>query len=355
MNSTRRPSIYFDRALGCLLAGQIGDAMGTPTEGKHYRDIENSLGWVTEFEGSGTDDTIMRDLLAEALIRTGGYAMLDDWAQVWLDRWDAIFGPKESKFFISVKHTAQKLKRYCVPRMAALGNMPSSSSAMCIAPVGIVNACNPRQAAMQAYNLASLIHTHEVAFCQDGAAAIAAAIAEAFKAEATVGTVLEAAQAAIMSVSGAEMLERIRAALDLAGQEGEYAGFRAAAYSDASKYFRPIQCDSRETIPLTLALFFVAQGDVERVILFSANMGRDADTIGAMAGAIAGALRGAGAINPSWRKKMAMEAASDLSRLAGRLVDTAIAKRTAEGRTHALLDSLSQSRSPAISDGGSQS
>ena len=355
MNSTRRPSIYFDRALGCLLAGQIGDAMGTPTEGKHYRDIENSLGWVTEFEGSGTDDTIMRDLLAEALIRTGGYAMLDDWAQVWLDRWDAIFGPKESKFFISVKHTAQKLKRYCVPRMAALGNMPSSSSAMCIAPVGIVNACNPRQAAIQAYNLAGLIHTHEVAFCQDGAAAIAAAIAEAFKPEATVGTVLEAAQAAIMSISGAEMLECIQAALDLAEHEDQYTDFRNAVYANADTFFRAIQCDSRETIPLTLALLLLAEGDVERAIIFSANMGRDADTIGAMVGAIAGALRGAGAINPAWRQKIALEAASDLARLAGQLVDTAIAKRTAEGRAHSLLDSLSQSRPPATNKVGNES
>ena len=51
---------------------------------------------------------------------------------------------------------------------------------MCISPVGIVNACNPQQAADQTYNLASLIHVHDVSFCQDGAAAMAAAVAAAF-------------------------------------------------------------------------------------------------------------------------------------------------------------------------------
>ena len=102
--------------------------------------------------------------------------------QVWLDHWSEIFGDKYAKFFISVIATAQKLKHQGNPRMAALGNLPSSSSAMCISPVGIVNACNPAQAALQAYNLGSLIHAYDVGFCQDGAAAMAAAVAEAHEA-----------------------------------------------------------------------------------------------------------------------------------------------------------------------------
>ncbi|MFH1085296.1 MAG: ADP-ribosylglycohydrolase family protein, partial [Chloroflexota bacterium] len=186
---------FYDKVLGCLLGGLIGDAMGTPTEGQDYREIERTLGWVENFSGDGTDDTVMRNLLCEALVRTGGYATLDDWAAVWLDHWDALFGAKVSKFFISVLHTAHKVRRHAVPRTAALGNMPSSSSAMCIAPVGLVNACNPRLAALQAYNLASLIHGHDVGYCQDGAAAIAAAVAAACMAEATVASVLAAARA----------------------------------------------------------------------------------------------------------------------------------------------------------------
>ena len=202
MGGAIESTALYDKTLGCLLGGLIGDAIGTPTEGKHYRDIEAQHGWVSDFDCDGTDDTVMKTLLAEALIRTEGYATLDDWAQVWLDHWEAIFGPKLSKFFVSVVHTAQKVKRHSVPRMAALGNMPSSSSAMCISPVGIVNACNPAQAAQQAYNLASLIHVHDVGYCQDGAAAMAAAVAEAMRADATVPSVLDAALEAIIPLSG---------------------------------------------------------------------------------------------------------------------------------------------------------
>ena len=141
---------FFQKTVGSLIGGLIGDAIGTPTENMRYPEVEEKFGWVADFDSDGTDDTIMKYLLAEALIRTEGYATYDDWAQVWLDRWDDIFGDKVNKFFQSVLHTAVKLRHHIIPRMTALGNMPSSSSAMCIAPVGIINACNPRQAAEQA-------------------------------------------------------------------------------------------------------------------------------------------------------------------------------------------------------------
>jgi ADP-ribosylglycohydrolase len=39
----------YDKTLGSLLGGLIGDAMGTPCEGKTYRWIEENLGWVDDF------------------------------------------------------------------------------------------------------------------------------------------------------------------------------------------------------------------------------------------------------------------------------------------------------------------
>ena len=209
---------FLQKTVGSLIGGLIGDAIGTPTENMRYPEIEEKFGWVADFDSDGTDDTIMKYLLAEALIRTEGYATYDDWAQVWLDRWDDIFGDKVNKFFQSVLHTAVKLRHHIIPRMTALGNMPSSSSAMCIAPVGIINACNPRQAAEQAYNVASLIHIHEMAFCQDGAAAIAAAVAAAFNPVATVDSILDAALNVVVPVSGQEMLSLITHALTVANE-----------------------------------------------------------------------------------------------------------------------------------------
>lgn len=341
MNTDLESTILYKKALGCLLGGLIGDAMGTPTEGKDYRDIEQQFGWVDDFDCSGTDDTVMKHLLSEALIRSEGYATLDDWAQVWLDRWEAIFGPKVGKFFISVLHTAHKLRLHAVPRMAALGNMPSSSSAMCIAPVGIVNACNPRQAAMQAYNLASLIHIHDVGFCQDGAAAIAAAVAAAFIPGATVDTVLETATSAILKLSGKDMLARIEQLLALAREAADYRAFRAATYAGAERYFCRITCDSRETIPLALAFFYLAEGDVEKSVCYAANFGRDADTTGAMCGAMTGALHGVGGIKDEWVHKVARYTSLSQETLAADLVKVTIDKSETERAAWGALDSIS--------------
>lgn len=330
----------YRKALGCLLGGLIGDAMGTPTEGKDYREIEARFGWVDDFAGDGTDDTVIKYLLAEALIRTDGHATMDAWAQVWLDHWDAIFGPKKDKFFISVLHTASKLKHHSIPRMAALGNMPSSSSAMGISPVGIVNAANPRAAALQAYNLAALIHTHDVGFCQDGAACMAAAVAAAFEPEATVESVLDAALRYVEPLSGREMLDAIGRALDLARSSKDYVTFRARLYESAGRFFHRLICDSRETIPLTLALLVLAEGDMRRCVTYGANLGRDADTIASMVGAIAGALCGVEEIPDEWVKKARHLSAQDQERLALDLTRTAITKQRDHLATAERLETL---------------
>jgi ADP-ribosylglycohydrolase len=333
-------TVLYDKTLASLLGALIGDAIGTPTEGLDYREIEARFGWVDDFDCDGTDDTVMKVLLAEALIATEGYASIDDWARQWLDDWDAIFGDKRGKFFISVLHTAQKLRRHAIPRRAALGNMPSSSSAMCISPVGIVNACHPRQAALQAYNLAALIHEYDVGFCQDGAAAMAAAVAEAFKPDAGVESVLQAAQDAILPQSGAEMLARIDHALKLARELGDYRVFCQAVYADPDRFFCRITCDSRETIPLTLALLYLGNGDVESCVTYAANLGRDADTIATMVGAIAGALNGVKGIREDWVSKAHNVSSWDQRILALRLCQAALSKHEQETQARSRFEEL---------------
>jgi len=334
-------TVLYEKALGCLMAGVIGDAMGTPTEGMTYQDIEKKFGWVSDFTGDGTDDTVMRDILAGVLVKTGGYARIDDWAQGWIDSRPRFLGEKRARFFVSVLHTVEKLTRGgWLPRQAALGNMPSSSSAMCIAPVGIVNACNPTQAALQTYNLAGLIHTHDVSFCQDGAAAIAVAVAEACRAAATVDSIISTALSHLDPVSGREMRGRIKEMVDLAASSGSYQEFRRTVYDRRAQFFQAITCDSRETIPLTFGIFRLAGGDVSQCVQYAANFGRDADTIAAMAGGIAGALRGYGAIPADWRQKIREVAGTEQERIAGDLVRVAAAKLETEQRSQGELEQI---------------
>src|SRR5439155_7125294 len=126
-------------AYACLIAGLIGDAMGTPTENLEPDEIERRFGWVTTCAGPGTDDSLMKDLLCEALIVTDGYATADDWAAQ-ISAQQPLIRERRDKFFASVLHLIGKLRYGYPPRELSEGNMTSSSSAMAIAPVGIVNA-----------------------------------------------------------------------------------------------------------------------------------------------------------------------------------------------------------------------
>ena len=334
-----RETKLFDKILGSLLGGMIGDAIGASSEGLHYKTIEKKYGWLADFATEGTDDTIMKTLLVQALVKTDGYAGRDDWAAQWLEDYEAVFGKKADKFFISVHHTAVKL-RFTLPRLAALGNLPSSSSAMCISPVGMVNPCNPAQAALQAYNIASLIHTQDAAFCQDGAAAIAAAVAEAMNPAASVESVLRACVRHIDTKSGKEMVDLITRFLSEAKSSGDFPSFRKRIYDDADEYFQPLACDSRETVPLAFALLALAAGELEKSVLYGANFGRDADTIATMSGAIAGALCGANLIKKEWRKKIRSICSVDQDELAEKLTRAAVKKHEGEVRSHALVQKL---------------
>ena len=114
------------------------------------------------------------------------------------------------------------------PRDAGLGNMASSSSAMCISPMGIINAGNPRQAALETYELAGLIHHN---FSRDGACSMAAAVAAAFCRDASVDSMLAAAVEYLPPRSAQVMRGFIETTLALARETGAYEAFRERYYS----------------------------------------------------------------------------------------------------------------------------
>jgi len=314
------------RAYACLLAGLVGDAMGTPTENLEPDEIERRFGWVREFTGPGTDDSLMKDLLSMALTETDGYATADDWAAQ-ITAQQALIRERRDKFFASVLHLVGKLRYGYLPRELSEGNMPSSSSAMAIAPVGIVNAGNPCAASAQAQELASLIHTGAVGFCQDGAAAVAAAVAEAMRPGATLAEVLDAGTAYLKPTSGALMRGLILDALSLARESGDYKTFRAAYHR---RFRQTIACDSRETIPATFAICLLAGGDPVKAVEMGANFGRDSDTIATMAGAICGALHGDRNLPSSWVATIGIHTDDSVGAMAGALIDVARRKAHAE-------------------------
>jgi len=289
-----------EKIYGCLLGGLIGDAMGAPTEGKTYRQIEEQYGpqGVTDFSGAGTDDTAIREQLIDAIFKTGGDVTCDDFARSFVD-----FRKRNYRlWFIPVRNAFHKFEAGLrLPAYAGWDNMQSSSTAMSVSPMGIINACAPRQAALETLDVASLIHNGASGFCRDAACAMAAAVAAAFSPDATADSMVAAATAHLLPQSGHEMRERIAQTLDLAGEAGDYARFRALYYE---RHLYPTISDSRETVPATLAIFRLAGGEPQAAIVNGANFGRDADTIATMVGGLAGALHGVGGLPPAWVEKV---------------------------------------------------
>ena len=287
-----------DKVFGCLLGGVIGDAMGAPVENWHYGKILAEKGYIDDFDGAGTDDSIVKLILCEALLEHGGHITADEFAASFMNH-----DKDYDWFFVPVRNSYHKIKdELDLPVNAGYDNMASSSSAMSISPMGIINACDPRTAANEAYEVAGLIHSGCCSFCRDAASAMAAAVAAAFMPGATVDSVAEASTAYLHPKSAAVMLRRIGDTLALAHRSGGYEAFRKSYYETMHLY--NTFCDSRETVPVALALFFLSNGDVNKAIEYGANFGRDADTIATMAGALGGALRGVGALRPQWVQKV---------------------------------------------------
>ena len=322
------------RIRGCLLGGLIGDAMGAPTEGKTYQQIAETFGEVTDFEGAGTDDTAIRLILIDAIVTSRGHPRVDDFA-------DAFLRAKSVSYrlwWVPVKNMFHKLEAgVSLPADVGWGNMHSSSSAMAIAPMGILNAADPRRAARETFEVAGLIHGGPSGFARDAACAMASAIAAAFAPNATVATVLDAATAFLLPTSAKVMRDEIASTLELAQRCGTYDAFRSAFYE---RGLREIIADPRETVPVTLALFRLAEGDPNRAIVMGANFGRDADTIATMVGGLAGALRGAEAVRPDWVQKAESGAGASYRSTVDRLVELLEERRDQARQYAATLDQL---------------
>jgi ADP-ribosylglycohydrolase len=326
-----------NKIYGCLLGGLVGDAMGAPVEGQTWQQIEERYGTdgVTDFAGVGTDDTAIREQLIHAILTHNGYISCDEFAATFHGFRAANYG----KWWVPVRNMFHKLDSgVALPVDAGYGNTPSSSSAMAISPMGILNAGNPRQAALETFDVAGVIHSGPSGFCRDAACALAAPVAAAFRREASVLAMVEAATAYLHPVSGREMIDCIHKARDAMRQTQTYATFRDWCYSH---WLRAEMCDSRETVPVALALFELAEGEPERAVGYSVNFGRDADTIGTMVGGLCGALHGASGLPAAWVQKVEANPAVHYRELTSQLAEVIRRRAQAAAQYADLVADLS--------------
>jgi len=204
-------NMLLDKTFACLAGGAIGDVMGGYVEGWHYKGIQEKFGVLDNIDHSFradrlykyTDDTHLRNYIIEAIIKKGGRITAYDKAESWLEHFDRRYMDG------SIIYNYLKLLRGVPPRETGHDEFPGVSATLGIAPIGIVNACDPKSAAEDAFDVASMM---KGSYSREAPMAIAAAVAEAFKPEATLDSIIKAS----MAYCGTTVKEHIEKALSLA-------------------------------------------------------------------------------------------------------------------------------------------
>jgi ADP-ribosylglycohydrolase len=298
-----------DRAYGCLVGGAIGDALGAPVEGAARQDIEVS-DFVTDAP-IGTDDTDYAIFNALLILEHGR-----DLTSVQVeDSWRRLLLAPSAHFRrggFSDVYAARNLIWGLHPPQSGAFNPQSWSDgvAMAIGAAGIVWPGDPLKAARLAASIGSISNAGDGLYAgQAVAASVAVAMCGANGEE-----MLKAALASIPADSWtARVIER--------GAAAARTGDADAVYAACVVEWFPWADIAPEAVGLAYGALLLGGDDFRQIVLTGVNFGRDADTIGAIAGILAGARLGADAIPEPWRTKIQHSSGVCLGTVAGQNIE----------------------------------
>ncbi len=286
-----------ERARGAMAGLAIGDAIGRPVEGLSAAEIQQRYGRVTGYlldTPAGSDDTEYALLTAKTVLRAGTGATRDDFARSWID--DVL--PQSDGFAgggFSEMAAIDNLRRGLRPPLSGDHiHAWSDGLAMRVAPLGIVADGDRELAARLAVEDGVVSHSGEGVHC---GVAVAVAVTAAM-AGADADEVFAAALGAVPADSWTA--RNLVAGRDLVRSIADVDALAIALHDRLAVvdyYWADI---APEATALALSAVIAGGGDFARSTLFAVNLGRDADTIAAMAGCVAGAISGVGAIPPDW-------------------------------------------------------
>jgi ADP-ribosylglycohydrolase len=321
-----------DKVYGCLLAGAIGNAMGSVVEGKHYWEIDEQHpgGIQTVLDPArleGEDDNQMAMLLVETyMARDGLPVMARHFGETWRERLN-----RDHFYALCMGHAYDLIREGWDPRITGHWSVVTGSTVMCMEPVGIYHTCDPDYASIDAM---AISYMYQRGADNLAATMLAATVAEAFRSDATVASVLEAAliaagdtplrsfDARLFKTAG----EYIRFVLDVADKYDDVLAARPELYAKCLFYH---MIDPLELWALSLAMFKIAQGDVRQAAIGGTNIGRDSDTIAGRAAMLSGALKGSAGVPREWMALFKPESLARIRANAGRLAELAGVKRLA--------------------------
>ncbi|MFI6322974.1 ADP-ribosylglycohydrolase family protein [Nonomuraea sp. NPDC050556] len=303
---------YHDRARGCLLGLAAGDALGAPAENLTPAEIVRRWGRLTEIEGGGTDDTEYAIFAASLLVKHGHDLTPADVAQAYRDEIiPLIDGPMKGAGF-SELGTVEALRRGVEPPLTGHVHAHgwSDGLAMRAAPYGIFCPGDPAEAARLVEQDGLVSGSGEGIL---GGRAVAAAVAMAMTGAPPAEVVAFGLAAVPTDSWTARNIMRVR---DLVSAGGSQEALHEAV---VVKHY-PWTDLAPEAVALAFAAYLAGQGDVEQSVTYAVSLGRDADTIGAIAGAVAGAGQGESGVPARWAARIGPVTGKCLPVVAGKHV-----------------------------------
>ncbi|MEU9226424.1 ADP-ribosylglycohydrolase family protein [Streptomyces massasporeus] len=377
-----------ERISGTLVGAAVGDALGGPVEGyspeqileRHGGRVHGVVGpwhgddWRTarplapyhKGDGHVTDDTLMTHALVRVYARVrdhlDAYAIADHLVPDlmteprWIPELESEALPLQ-RIFLAEKWLVTRIHYgHADPREAGTGNIVNCGAAMYMAPVGLVNAADPRAAYAEALDIAG---AHQSSYGREAAGVLAAAVAAACTPGATPDSVVSACLALAKDGTRAAIERVCEEAARHTDFESALRPLREAVtpYDTVGPDYRapslgarrPSRLHAIEELPVALGMVLVARGDYRHAVLGAVNYGRDCDSIATMAGAVAGAL--GSPVPEDWAKTVAeasrldlWEPAATLTAVTREIFDRDVARRRAHERAFASLGG------PACSD-----
>lgn len=335
---------FKDKVQGVLISTALGDALGAPVEKLSYEEIKEQYGRVEtmkkkwykqdmDFEankgrqrGHGiiTDDTLMTLALCNVYNiekrHLDAYDMANEFVKeiAFRKRFIPEFGREDmiiERLFYPEKHIfLRHTLANCEPREGGYGNMINCGAAMYIAPIGIVNAGNPKAAYDEAILFAM---GHQTSYGLEAAGVLAACVAKAFEVEVTVDAIIKTAiyyakdgtKAAIIAVTEAarrlkdqagvtqdDVVKAFQIAILPFSPMGDDVSRKLEKVGLPSNHYTPSRLGSIEELPFALGFMLFNDGEFYPSLFDGINSGRDTDSIGVMIGVILGAMYGTSVI-----------------------------------------------------------
>jgi ADP-ribosylglycohydrolase len=304
-----------DRVLGGIFGQAFGDAFAMPSM-LRPEVTKSRYGRIIDFldapddhpahhglkAGRITDDTEQALSLALIIIEHGKITV-EGASKAIINWYDLIDGDNNDYVGPSTRKAVAKLKKGADPLTTGTQG-DTDGGAMRISPIGLINPGNIEKAVFDTSIACTPTHNTDVAI--SGAAAIAGAISYAMTPNSTFEGIIKAGKdASILGLNygapwmGASIAKRIDLALQLVNQDKE-------VYECLVDVYDLVGCGllTSEAVPAAFGVFYLAKGDIIKCAEYAAMLSGDADTVGAMACAIAGSWKGFSLIPDRFVKKL---------------------------------------------------